>query len=156
MGSEKAGLTLGQIRALEPEELCRRCLAPVIPKFRGRSLQNRVQQADTLSRGQQMLFAFWSLYTYGNAGWLALSERLAHVIVSDHFWTSLKAACDYFYLQELRAVVVDFEGLQGELEQDLPRLTELDAKLAHLRPFALQEVAERIRREPSEFAEVVR
>ena len=154
MDSEKAKLNLAEIRALEPEELCRRCVAPVIPKFRGQPLQKRLQEADTLSTGQQMLFAFWSLYTYGNAGWLALCERLAHLIASDHFWASLKAACDYFQLRELRAVIVAFEALQSNSEQDTSRVAELDALLARLRPFALEEVAERVRREPSEFADV--
>jgi hypothetical protein len=155
MDSEKAELSLAEIRALEPEELCRRCVWPVIPKFRGQPLQNRLQVAGTLSTGQQMLFAFWSLYTYGSAGGLALCERLAHVIASDHFWASLKTACDYFQLPELRAVIVAFEALRSKPEQNPSRLTELDATLARLRPFALQEVAERVRREPSEFANVV-
>jgi hypothetical protein len=155
MESEKAELTVAEIRALEPEELCRRCVAPVIPKFRGQQLQNRLQEAQALSTGQQMLFAFWSLYTYGSAGWLALSERLAHVIASDHFWASLKAACEYFQLPELRADIVAFEALRSEPGQDPSRLSELDAALARLRPLAVREVAERVRREPSEFANVV-
>ncbi len=150
-----AELTLTELRALEPEELCRRCVAPVIPKFRGRPLQDRLLAADTLSAGQRMLLAFWLLYTYGSAGWLALCERLAHVIVSDHFWTSVKAACDYFQLQELRAVVVCFEALRSKPEENPGRVAELDAALAQLRPLALREVAERVRREPAEFVTVV-
>ena len=155
MDHEKAELTLTEIRALEPEELCRRCVAPLIPRFRGRPLQDRLREADELSTGQRMLLAFWLLYTYGSAGWLALCERLAHVIASDHFWTSLKTACDYFQLPELRAVIVDFEALRGEPEQDPARVTELDAILARLRPFALREVAELVRCEPHEFVNVV-
>lgn len=155
MDTEKAQLTLAEIGELEPEELCRRCVAPMIPRFRGRPLQDRLREANTLSTGEQMLLAFWLLYTYGSAGWLALCERLAHVIASDHFWTSLKGACDYFQLPDLRAVIVDFEMQRREPEQTPSRLTELDAALARLRPIALQEVAERVRREPSEFITVV-
>jgi hypothetical protein len=155
MEPEKAELTVAEILALEPEELCRRCLAPVIPKFRGQRLENRLHEAETLSTGQQMLFAFWSLYTYGSAGWLALCERLAHVLTSDHFWASLKAACDYFQLPELRADIVAFEALRINHGEDPSRLSELDATLARLRPLALREVAERVRREPSEFAKVL-
>jgi len=150
-----AELTLAEIRALEPEELCRRCVAPVIPKFRGRPLHNRLEEADTLSTGQRMLFAFWLLYTYGSAGWFALCERLAHVIASDHFWASLLAACDYFRLPELRAVIVEFEALRSEPEQNSLRVKALDAALARLRPVALREVAERVRCEPDEFVHVV-
>jgi len=155
MDSERAELTLTEIRTLDPEELCRRCIAPVIPKFRARPLQNRLEEANTLGTGQQMLFAFWALYTYGSAGWLALCERLAHVIASDHFWASSKAACDYFQLPELRAVIVDFEALRNEPTQAPSRVTELDAAFARLRPLALREVADRVRREPSEFVNVV-
>ncbi|MEO6598392.1 MAG: hypothetical protein ABIQ16_00870, partial [Polyangiaceae bacterium] len=89
-------------------------------------------------------------------GWLALCERLAHVITSDYFWISLKAACDYFQLPELRAVIVDFEAQRSRPEQNPSSVTELDATLARLRPFVLREVAERVRREPSEFANLVR
>ena len=151
MESERAALTLAEIRSLEPEELCRRCVAPMIPRFRGRPLQERLEEANALSTGEQMLLAFWLLYTYGSAGWLALCERLAHVIASDHFWTSLTDACDYFHLPDLRAVIVDFEMVRSQPEQTPSRLTELDAALARLRPIALQEVAERVRHEPSEF-----
>ncbi|HYQ05130.1 MAG TPA: hypothetical protein VER96_40920 [Polyangiaceae bacterium] len=148
-------LSLAEIRSLEPEELCRRCVTPMIPRFRGRPLQERLEEANTLSTGEQMLLAFWLLYTYGSAGWLALCERLAHVIASDHFWTSLKGACDYFEQPELRAVIVDFEMLRTSADQHPTRVTELDATLARLLPLALREIAERVRREPSEFIDVI-
>src|SRR3954468_13844558 len=139
MDSEREGLTLTEIRTLDPEELCRRCVASVIPKFRARPLQNRLKEADTLVIGQRMLFAFWSLYTYGSAGWLALCERLAHVITSDHFWASMKGAGDYFPLPEQRADIVGCEALRSKPAEDPSPLSELDARLARLRPLALRE-----------------
>jgi hypothetical protein len=67
-----------------------------------------------------MLFAFRSLYIYGSTAG-ALCERSAHVVASEHFWTPLKAACDYFTLPELRAVIVGFEALRNDPARDLPR-----------------------------------
>jgi hypothetical protein len=155
MESEKAELTVAEIRALEPEELCRRCVAPVIPKFRGQQLPEPAAGGAGAEHWPTNAVRILVALHVWSAGWLALSERLAHVIASDHFWASLKAACEYFQLPELRADIVAFEALRSEPGQDPSRLSELDAALARLRPLAVREVAERVRREPSEFANVV-
>ncbi len=101
-----------------------------------------------------MLFAFWCLYNYGSDGWLELRRRLSHAMETDHFWASLERSVDYFGLPELGQVLERFRRLDAALiEEPGDRITELDAELARLRPSALHQVAERVRRQPSDFIE---
>lgn len=156
MDNEKAQLTQAEIRTLQPVELCRRCMEPVIPKFRAQSLQARLRAVETLTVGQQMLFAFWCLYNYGSDGWMGLCRRLTHVTSSEHFWSSLTTSADYFEVPELRRVIAEFQPLRdSDTEQHRGRIAELDAELERLCPQALHQVGDHIRRQPADFVDVV-
>jgi hypothetical protein len=166
---------------LPDADLVARCAAAVQRRMRAGDPAPPAQALQRLTRGEQVLWAFWVLHAHTGAGLSGLCRELPHRAVHDDYWTLVEAGLRQLGAADLLALVGRLRaevaralaasgwpeglGADGELDgEGLDRLlaalgaldpgvmAELDAEYRRLEPDSLRRAAAWIRAHAGELA----
>lgn len=146
-------MTEDELRTIDDEGLCRRCVEPAIAAVRGKPMDVRLRVYDTLGPGQRALLGFWVLYAHGSDGWTGVCAQLPHLVGHEAFWSTLEDSARQLGMADLLASMARakpvFDASAGPAA-----LAELDASLLAWRPQGLAAAASYVRCHLDQFVRV--
>jgi hypothetical protein len=146
-------LTQGELRGLDDEGLCRRCVEPAIAQMRGQPMAVRLRAHEALSAAQRALLGFWVLYAHGGDGWTGVRAQLPHLVGHEAFWSTLEDSARHLGMAELlESMARARPSLDASAEA--ASMAELDASLLAWRAQGLAVAASYVREHLDEFIRI--
>jgi hypothetical protein len=146
-------MTSDELRAIDDEGLCRRCVEPAIAQVRGQPMELRLRLYDTLGAGQRALLGFWVLYAHGSDGWTGVRAQLPHLVGHEAFWSTLEDSARHLGMADLLESIARAKP-SFDASADTGRLAEVDASLLAWRPNGLAVAASYVRGHLGEFVRI--
>lgn len=155
--------------ALNGYTLGQELINPAILQVRGQNLEKKRAVYETLTSGQNSLFAFWILYGHTQSGWLRFFWEGLYVGGYEQFLPMIKAGLAHSNAQKLLTNVIEAEEIyktyqeylqtvrsleepQGIVfEQMTQAFSQVDTRLFTLLGETMQIIEQYIRAKPDEF-----